>query len=593
MKGMRDKEELNAEIKDDGSINVEQHFVGRLRGFRFTPDAQAEGVHGKAARSAAAHVLSGELSMRARRVAAAQADAFKIDRKGQILWRGEEIAKLHAGEDPLKPSIELLVDEYLSAPDRDKIEARLESWVTETIADKLKPLVELSKAEDVTGLARGIAFQLKENFGVLKREAIADDLKSLDQTARAQLRRYGVRFGAFNIHFPLLLKPGPAELTLALWSLKHAAAAGLDPDKLPEPPRAGLTSAPANAELPEAFYRAFGYHVCGPRVIRFDMLERLADMIRPLLAWRSNRDPEAKPPKGSTGDGGFTATPEMMSILGCSPEELGKVLKALGFRLDRRPIKVPATQPIAAASSTEQVSEDTRADVTVTAEAPAETASVVEPVAEAASGETASAAELVVSTEPSAAPAEVQYEEIWRPRRHHRESHDHRGEGRNDNRGENRGAGRNDNRRRERRPSHPHQNPATSAPAAAGDAAPSAVAAEGQSGAPANEQQPRADRERNRRSDNRGNRDPGQRNDRPSGDRAPHKGQQRNDSRPDRGDRGNRGDRGDRRRNDERNQPRAISAAPPRNKASAEADSPFASLLALRSQLEQARRDKS
>ncbi|MGA7116141.1 MAG: hypothetical protein WBY12_02995, partial [Hyphomicrobium sp.] len=100
-------------------------------------------------------------------------------------------------------------------------------------------------------------------------------------------------------------------------------------------------------------------------------------------------------------------------------------------------------------------------------------------------------------------------------------------------------------------------------------------------------------RERNRRSDNRGNRDTGQRNDRPGGDRASHKGQQRNDGRPDRGDRGNRGDRGDRRRNDERNQPRAISAAPPRNKASAEADSPFASLLALRSQLEQARRDKS
>ena len=228
-------------------------------------------------------------------------------------------------------------------------------------------------------------------------------------------------------------------MTLALWSLKHAAAAGLDLDKLPEPPRPGLTSQRRQMRnCPEAFYRAFGYHVCGPRAVRIDMLERLADLIRPLLAWRANRDPEATPPKGSTGDGGFTATPEMMSILGCSPEELGKVLKALGFRLDRRPIKVPATQPIAAASSTEQVSEDTSADVTVTAEAPAETASVVEPVAEAASGETASAAEPVVSAEPSAAPAEVQYEEIWRPRRHHRESHDHRGEGRNDNRGEGR-----------------------------------------------------------------------------------------------------------------------------------------------------------
>jgi ATP-dependent RNA helicase SUPV3L1/SUV3 len=330
------------------------------------------------------------------------------------------------------------------------------------------------------------------------------------------------------------------------------------------------------------------------------MLERLADMIRPLLAWRSNRDPEAKPPKGSTGDGGFTATPEMMSILGCSPEELGKVLKALGFKLDRRPIKVPAPQPAAAVSSTEPASENTSADVAVTAQASDETAVAVETPAEAASVETASAVEPVASTEYSAAPAEVQYEEIWRPRRHHRESHEHRGEGRNLGRGEGRnlgrGEGRSDNRRRDRRSGHPHQNQATSAPASAGDAAPPAIAAEGHSGAPGNDQQHRADRERNRRNDNRGNRESGQRSDRPGGEPCPHKGQQRNDGRPDRGDRGdrgNRGDRGDRRRNDDRNQPRAISAAPPRTKASAEADSPFASLLALRSQLEQARRDKS
>jgi hypothetical protein len=36
-----------------------------------------------------------------------------------------------------------------------------------------------------------------------------------------------------------------------------------------------------------------------------------------------------------------------------------------------------------------------------------------------------------------------------------------------------------------------------------------------------------------------------------------------------------------------------LTAAPPRGKGSAESDSPFASLLALRSQLEQASRDKS
>ncbi len=105
------------------------------------------------------------------------------------------------------------------------MQARLEAWRDEIIADRLKPLVEIAKAEDVTGLARGIAFRLTESFGVLKREQIADMMKSLDQEARAQLRKYGVRFGAFNIYFPALLKPAPAELAATLWVLKNGPAA--------------------------------------------------------------------------------------------------------------------------------------------------------------------------------------------------------------------------------------------------------------------------------------------------------------------------------------------------------------------------------
>ena len=91
--------------------------------------------------------------------------------------------------------------------------------------------------------------------------------------------------------------------------------------------------------MPEAFYRAYGFHLCGPRAVRLDILERLADQIRPLLAWRANPAAPSMPPKGATGEGAFKATPEMMSILGCSPEELGNVLRALGFRSERRPVK--------------------------------------------------------------------------------------------------------------------------------------------------------------------------------------------------------------------------------------------------------------
>ncbi|MEZ5817463.1 MAG: helicase-related protein [Hyphomicrobiaceae bacterium] len=344
MKGLRDKEDMTADIAADGSLTVENHFVGRLKGFRFWPDTQADatGVHGKAMRGAAAHVLAKELAMRARRVASAKTEAFKLSRNARVLWRDEEIAKLEAGDDPMRPNVVLLADDYLSAPDKEKVQKRLETWVGEIAGERLKPLMELKSAEDVSGLARGIAFRLMENFGIVKRDTIAEEMRQLDQPSRAQLRKYGVRFGAFNIFLPPLLKPAAAELTLVLWALNRGAAAGLSIDEMPEPPRPGLTSVTINPAVPEEFYRAAGYHVCGPRAIRVDMLERLADSIRPLLAWRAS-EPGQTPPRGSSGDGGFMVTPEMMSILGCSSAELGAVLTTLGFRSEMRP--APKVRP--------------------------------------------------------------------------------------------------------------------------------------------------------------------------------------------------------------------------------------------------------
>ncbi len=375
MKGMRAKDELTAEIGEDGNIQVENHFVGHLTGFRFVPDSRAEDLHGKAARSAAAQVLSKELSMRVRRVAAAKNDAFKITSNAHIVWRDEEIARLRAGEDPLKPRAEIICDEHLQANDRDKVQARLDTYVSDIIAERLKPLVDLGADDEISGLAKGIGFQLIENFGMLRREKVADDIKALDQTARAQLRRHGVRFGAFNIFFPVLLKPAPADLLRSLWFLKNGETAGLDLANPPEAPRPGLTSLRADPALPDAFYAVSGFHVCGPRAVRADMLERLADQIRVLVGWRPNADqPSATPPRGSTGDGGFIVTPEMMSILGCSTDELGEVLRALGFRSEKRPRPAPAapsTQPAKpAADETASASQPSAADQDATAPGP-------------------------------------------------------------------------------------------------------------------------------------------------------------------------------------------------------------------------------
>lgn len=613
MKGLRDKEELTAEIADDGTIHVESHFVGRLRGFRFTPETQAEGIHGKAARSAAAQVLSRELGMRARRVAAAKTEAFKLSRTGHVLWRDEEIALFEPADDPLKPHVTLLADEHLSGPDREKVTARIEAWRDEIIAERLKPLVDIAKAEDVTGLARGIAFRLTESFGMLKRELVAEDMRHLDQEARAQLRKYGVRFGAFNIYFPALLKPAPAELSATLWALKNATQHDCPLDALSDLPRAGLTSAAVNPALPEELYRAYGFNVCGPRAIRLDILERLADLIRPLLAWRPNPESAAEPPKGSTGDGGFVVTPEMMSILGCSPEELGNVLKALGFRLDRKTVPKPPepvkAEPEQSAGAAVAAAPETAATATATEDAgevalasppqsssaaPAEAeAPVIEetvpsaqpgsaPIiaaaeAESADDRNASAVEArSASTSPSddeapasAEGAETIVIEIWRPRRHHRGDERPRNER---ERREGPGRGRRPHQGRPRR----NGAPAVSGPQGTTPAdGPAPDAGAGSAAAPSAEtgdgaqQASQASRTRER-----------------GGPRDRDHGRDRSHRRGD----GKR--RRDERRDGPQERPMTRSAGPPK-KGGVDPDSPFASLGALRDALAKQAREKN
>ncbi len=106
-----------------------------------------------------------------------------------------------------------------------------------------------------------------------------------------------MRFGAFHIFVPLLLKPAATELRLLLWALELRKAGSLDLANLPEPPGQGLTSAVFDRSTPRGFYGVCGYRICGPRVVRIDMLERLADLIRERVFWRP-RFPEEPRPQG-------------------------------------------------------------------------------------------------------------------------------------------------------------------------------------------------------------------------------------------------------------------------------------------------------
>ena len=104
--------------------------------------------------------------------------------------------------------------------------------------------------------------------------------------------------------------------------------------------------------MAKPLYRVVGYRVCGPRAVRVDILERLADLIRPALSWRPGM-PSDKP-AGATDGRGFTVTVAMTSLVGCSGDDFAAILRALGYRMERRPAPPlePAQVPAALAPET-------------------------------------------------------------------------------------------------------------------------------------------------------------------------------------------------------------------------------------------------
>ncbi|WP_419914689.1 helicase-related protein [Hoeflea sp.] len=359
MKRLRENAMLEAEIGVDGDVFVEGHHVGQLNGFRFTPDASAEGPDAKAVLAAAQKSLALEFEARAARLHASGNSDFALGSDGFVRWMGDPVARLTETDEALKPRIVLLADEQLSQQARDVVNARIERFVGFHISSILKPLEDLAAAEDLEGLAKGLAFRLVEAFGILFRRDVAGDVKALDQDARGSLRRYGVRFGAYHVFMPALLKPAPAELITLLWSLRHDGFDKPGYGEITGALAAGRTSIVTDASFDREFYRLAGFRFLGKRAVRIDILERLADIIRPLLQW--------KPDSGARPDGAydgrrFVTTPAMLSILGATPDDIEEILKGLGYRADEASAEEVATHfaelDAKAVQSTEKAEQD-------------------------------------------------------------------------------------------------------------------------------------------------------------------------------------------------------------------------------------------
>ncbi len=312
LRRLKQKESLVAEVNDKGEVTVEGEFVGRLEGFRFQQDGSATPDEAKTLKQAAYEALKPEFHLRADRFYNAPDTELDFTEQGGLMWGSYAVGKLVKGADAMKPQVEAFVDEEAGFDVGEKVRRRLQHFIDRKVATLFEPLLNLQRDEALAGLARGFAFRLVEALGVLPREAVANDVKSLDQDMRGALRKHGVRFGQYTIFQPLLLKPAPTRLRLVLWSLNE----GLQ--EFPESPPPGLVTVPNIEGVPKGYYTLSGYHPAGTRAIRIDMLERLADILR-------TQDSKA----------GFEATPDMLSITGMTLEQFADLMAGLGYKGER------------------------------------------------------------------------------------------------------------------------------------------------------------------------------------------------------------------------------------------------------------------
>jgi len=404
MRSLRHRDTLSVSIDNEtNQVSVEGHEIGELNGFSFRVEASAAPDEQKTLKAAAETALQAELTRRAKLFANVGYKTLSFDfseglANPKIMWEGAPIATVHDSGALFGPRVKLVASSLLQGENADLVVEKTQEWLDMRIAEKLEPLIKLAQelngeteapegAAPLSGLARGVAYRLLENYGVMKRTEVDGDLRQLDQEARKGLRRFGIRIGASSLYIPLVLKPHAIELRLMMWAMAGKL------NGLPGLPTPGMVWVETEATAPNTFYELAGFTVVGKKAVRMDMLERLADAVRPL---------------GQGGDW-FEVTPEIMGLVGLSGEDFAEVMAAAGYKHEVRQVPAPSKEEAAK----EEAASEATAEATPEAAPEAEKAeeATVEAPAEDAKAEEAPAEE----TKTEEAPAEAAAPEAAAP----------------------------------------------------------------------------------------------------------------------------------------------------------------------------------
>jgi len=349
---------LDVKLGDDDALTVEGEIIGHLHGLRFRPVGHDTVEQRRILRSAALRVLGPALAERAAKLLELPDEAFALSPEGGIQRITPEkdavmLAVLARGSEMLEPKVNLLADDQLPTETRKAVEEKLTSWLKRHLRQHLGDLYRLRDAE-LKGAARGLAFQLAENLGALKRDDVSDLVRNMGQAERHPLRKMGVSFGETHILATKLLKPKPTQLKTLLWAIYN----GKEPEA---PPTPGLTSVPLLEWRDDNWWLAAGFLRAGRQAYRLDIIQRIAEGARN-AEMASRKQGYDKPKHGKPDAAKPEAAPAEATV------EAAAVAEPVA---DDTTVSVEAVAPVDEAAALTVLAENVKADAAPPA-APAE-----------------------------------------------------------------------------------------------------------------------------------------------------------------------------------------------------------------------------
>ena len=300
---------LATEIKNENEVIIDGQYMGRLNGMRLDLDLKSGSLKTdiKSLKKAARQAIAPELMRRANQII--KSEDFRLDDDHKIYFMDNPIAYISKGKDYLNPKLELLVDEAIDIDSKEKLKINLEKKLYKLISSELSDLVNLSKTKFKNNYSRALCYQLFENNGIIKRNAVHQMIKNISKEDRLNLRKNGVKIGRYHIFLPKMLKPSAVELRVKLWKLYFHE------DKKYIIPKYGLNFLKNETKKNSKFLLICGFENFDKFYVRIDILERF------FLKIIEN-----------TKDKAFKINSGMINLIGCSKENFFKLLELMEYK---------------------------------------------------------------------------------------------------------------------------------------------------------------------------------------------------------------------------------------------------------------------